>query len=106
MMESILNDLKTKGIECALVRKDGVLVYSTLTLDETTPDIIASFCATSDELVRRTNDRQREIEVSLGGIFFVMVPFNEFILCGAVKDREMKKDLRAAVELLKQEKIE
>jgi hypothetical protein len=106
MVENILNDLKTKGIECALVRKDGVLVYSTLTLDEATPDIIASLSAVSEELMMRTNDRQKEIEVSLGGIFFVMVPFKEFILCGAVKDREMKKDLRAAVDLLKQETIE
>ena len=105
-MEQTLNDLKSKGIECALVRKDGVLIYSTLTLDDATPGIIAALSGVSDEMLKRVSDRQKEVEIALGGLFFVIVPFGDFLLCGAVKDRELKKELRAAADILKEEKIE
>ena len=99
--ETILTGLKAKGIECALIRKDGLMIYSTLTLDETTPNIISALTSITDELMRQVSDKQKEIEVSIDSVYFVVLPINSYLLCGVVKERDAKKEMRAVAEQLK-----
>ncbi|MBI5051172.1 hypothetical protein HZC08_00265, partial [Candidatus Micrarchaeota archaeon] len=46
--DNLLNELKSKGLETAIIRKDGYLVRSTMTMDEVTPGIISSLVNVSD----------------------------------------------------------
>lgn len=101
-VENLLNDLKGKGVETALIRKDGILIHSTITLDETAPTIISSLANITDELMKQNSDSQKEIEITMDNIYFVVIPVKEFLLCSPVTDRELKKDLRALAEQLKE----
>lgn len=95
-MEQVLESLKAKGIESALIRQDGLMVHSTLTVDEATPGIIASLANITDELMKQGSDQQKEVEITVDTMYFVAIPVRTFLLCGIVKDRELKKDLREA----------
>jgi len=100
-VEDLLNSLKGKGVETALIRKDGVLIHSTITLDETAPTIISSLANITDELMKQSSDSQKEIEITLDNIYFFMIPIKEYILCSPVADRELKKEVRGLAEKLK-----
>jgi hypothetical protein len=101
VMETILSELKAKNVECALIRKDGLLVHTTITLEEGTPNLIASLSNIAEELMREVSDRDKEMEITFDGIFMVLLPVKTYLLCGIVKQRESKQDLRAAAEKLK-----
>ena len=77
------------------------MIYSTLTLDETTPNIISALTSITDELMRQVSDKQKEIEVSIDSVYFVVLPINSYLLCGVVKERDAKKEMRAVAEQLK-----
>lgn len=100
-VENLLDGIKGKGIETALIRKDGILLHSTITLDETAPAIISSLANITDELMKQASDSQKEIEITIDGIYFVIIPIKEFLLCSPVGDRELKKELRTLAEQLK-----
>lgn len=90
-LETILNEMKDKGIGGAIVRMDGVLVQSTIALSDTGSNLISSITNISDAILKRMEDSQKDIEVNFGGLILVMVPVNQHIFCGLVKDREEKK---------------
>jgi hypothetical protein len=100
-IESMLNASKSKGIETSLIRKDGILIHSTVTLDETLPNIVSSIANITDELMKQSKDNQKEIEVTIDNVYFVIIPVKEYLLCSPVTDRELKKELRALAEQVK-----
>jgi len=100
-VENALNELKSKGIECAIIRKDGILIYSTLNLDESAPNVIASMANVTNELMRKNSDVQKEIEVSIDGVYFVVIPIKDYFLCSVVKERDAKKIVRDIVAKIK-----
>ncbi len=97
-IENLMNSMKSKSVESALIRKDGILIHSTLTLDETVPNIVASLANVTDELMKQAGDSQREIEITLDNIYFVIIPIKEYVLCSPVNERELKKELRDLAE--------
>jgi len=90
-LEALLNEMKEKGIGGAIVRIDGVPVQSTIALSDVGGGLISAVSNISDALMKRANDQQKEIEVSFEELILVMVPINNHIFCGLVKDREGKK---------------
>ena len=86
----ILNEMKEKGIGGAVVSIDGTVVESTIALDEVSAGLLSSITNISDAIMRREGDKQKEIEVSFGDAFLVMVPLDDHIFCGIIKSREEK----------------
>lgn len=90
-LEAILNEMKGKGIGGAIVGSDGVVIHSTIALNEATSGLIASVANVSDALMAKMGDQDKEIEISFGGLLVVMVPINKYLFCGMIKEREEKK---------------
>lgn len=91
-IEKILNDMKEHGIGGALVRVDGVPVYSTIALNDISAGLLASVSNVSDALMKKMDDEQKDIEVAFGaGLILIMVPMKNHIFCGMIKDRDEKK---------------
>ncbi len=100
-LEKILIDLKEEGIVGAVIRNDGLLLSSTLSLSKSGASAVSSFSNVCDALLKTLSNTSREIEVSVGGMYFVIVPVGNYLMCGMLKDREQKKLLRAVSEKLK-----
>lgn len=90
-LEALLNEMKGKGIGGAVVRVDGVPVQSTIALNEASGALFATVANVSDALMKKMDDRQKELEISFDNLILVMVPINNHIFCGLVKDNEGKK---------------
>ncbi|MDD5171476.1 MAG: hypothetical protein PHF60_00375 [Candidatus ainarchaeum sp.] len=90
-LEAILNEMKEKGIGGAIVSSDGVVIHSTIALNEPASSVIASVSNISDALMKKMGDQHKEIEISFGGLIVVLVPIKSHVFCGMVKDREEKK---------------
>jgi hypothetical protein len=52
---------------------------------------MSSVANISDAMMKKMNDKQKEVEVSFGGLILVMIPLKNHVFCGLVKDREEKK---------------
>lgn len=89
--ETILNEMKEKGIGGAVVKVDGTIVHSTIALNELNAGLMSSVSNISDALMKKAKDKQEEIEISFGDLILVMVPVNNHIFCGMIKKREEKK---------------
>jgi predicted regulator of Ras-like GTPase activity (Roadblock/LC7/MglB family) len=90
-LEALLNEMKGKGYGAAVVQVDGVVVYSTIALNELSSSLLSSVANVSDALMKRMDDSQREIEISFGDMILVMVPMKSHVFCGMVKSRDEKK---------------
>ncbi len=82
--------MKDRGIGGALVRVDGVPVHSTMALNELSTGLMASVANVSDALMKKTDDRQRQLELAFENSVLVMVPLGNYIFCGMVKTKEEK----------------
>ena len=89
-LESLLNELKEKGIGGAVVRLDGVPVASTIGMRDVDIGLFASVSNVADALMKGEGDKQSEIEISFGGLIVVIVPIKDHIFCGMIKDRSEK----------------
>lgn len=90
-LEALLNELKGKGIGGAIVRVDGVPVTSTMAINEISAGLISSVANISDAMMKKNDDRQKELEITFDDQTLVMVPVNNHIFCGMVKEKEDKK---------------
>lgn len=90
-LETLLNEMKEKGIGGAIVQVDGVVIQSTIAINDVSSGLLSSVANVSDAMMKKMNDTQKEIEVSFGGLILVMVPLKNYIFCGMVKDREQNK---------------
>ena len=90
-IEILLNDMKAKGVGGAVVRVDGVPVYSTIALNEISVGLLASAVNVSDALMKKMEDKQKEMEIAFDNIILVLIPIGNHIFCGMIKDREEKK---------------
>ena len=93
-LSSILEDMKSQGVNGAIVRSDGVLVHSTIAIPDSGAQMLASLANTSDALMKRINDRQREVELTFDNLILVIIPIKDHLFAGAVKSREQKKIVR------------
>jgi predicted regulator of Ras-like GTPase activity (Roadblock/LC7/MglB family) len=90
-IEDLLNEMKGKGIGGALVRVDGVPVHSTLALNELSTGLIASIADVSDALMKKMDDRQKQMELAFENSVLVIVPMGNYVFCGMVKTKEEKR---------------
>ena len=90
-LETLLNEMKEKGIGGAVVQVDGVVVQSTIAINDVSSSLLSSVANVADAMMKKMDDTQKEVEISFGGLILVMVPIKNHIFCGLVKDREEKK---------------
>ena len=90
-IESILNEMKGKGIGGALLRADGVPVHSTLALNELSTGLIASVANVSDAIMKKMDERQKQIELAFENSVLVIVPMGNYVFCGMVKTKDEKR---------------
>lgn len=89
------------GIGGAIVRVDGVTLHSTIALNELSASMLAAVANTSDAIMKKMDDQQKEIEISMDGLILVMVPLKNHVFCGMVQDREAKKTVSEYAEKAK-----
>jgi len=90
-VETILNEMKEQGIGGAVVQADGVPMASTIALKESDAGLFASVANVAEAIMQRDGDTPQEMELSFGGLLLVLVPIDNHIFCGLIKDREQKK---------------
>lgn len=100
-IETLVNEMKQKGIESGIVRKDGILAYGTVIAGDATAQNVASVSNTTESILSKVKDSSKEIEIALDNSFYVIIPLKEYLLCASVKDREEKKILREYAEKLR-----
>ncbi|MBS3067715.1 hypothetical protein J4450_03365 [Candidatus Micrarchaeota archaeon] len=101
-VDDLLAEMRNNGITGAVVRNDGILISSTISLSESGASTFASLSNVCDALLKTLKDTQREIEISAGGLFLVLLPVGSYLLCGVVKSRDQKKMLKEYADKLKQ----
>ena len=100
-LEALLNQMKDEGIGGAVVRVDGVQVASTIALNDVSSGLLALVSNSSDALMKKMGDQQKELEISFGDQILVMVPIDDHVFCGLVKSREEKKTVLAYAQKAK-----
>lgn len=100
-LEEILSEMKEKGIGGAVVREDGTIVHSTIVLNELSAGILSSISNLSDAIMKKSGDRQKEVEIAFEGLILIMVPAKKHVFCGMIKSRENKADVLGYAEKAK-----
>jgi hypothetical protein len=95
-IEEILNQMKQNGITGAVIRKDGVVMNSTVALSA--PAIISSLANISDAILQKEHEHQKELEIAFNNLILVVVPVKNCYFCGMVKERAQKKLVRDYAE--------
>jgi hypothetical protein len=90
-IEALLNEMTGKGVGGALLRVDGVPVYSTMAFNELGTGLIASVANVADALMKKMDDRQKQLELAFESSVLVLVPLGNYIFCGMVKTKEEKR---------------
>lgn len=89
-LESLLNEMKEQGFSGAVVRKDGVPIYSTLALNDVSANLMASVANVSDALLKRVDDAPENMELVFKNLIVVIVPVKNSLFCAVVNDRKHK----------------
>jgi uncharacterized membrane protein len=90
-LEGLLNEMKERGIGGAIIQVDGIVVQSTIALNEVNSGLMTAVANVSDAMMKKMEDKQKEVEVSFGGLILVMVPVKNTMFCALIKEREEKK---------------
>ena len=101
-IEKIMNDMKNNGIASALIRQDGIMIHSTFALEDASAGIMANAASVGDAILKLLKDKQKEMEVAMGGLYLITLPVKTYFLCGVLKQREQKTELKQYAEKLKQ----
>ena len=97
----VLDEMKSAGINGAIVRKDGLLIHSTFAINDTGAGLLASVQNVSDAILNIAKDKASETEIAFGTLILVIVPINDYLFCGAIKDREQKSIVRKYAQMVK-----
>lgn len=92
-IEDLLNQMKTEGIGGGLIRKDGVVVKSTVALPDVAPGLIARCSNISDALLQKTKNSTKEVEIAFANGTIVSVPMKNYIFYGIGKSKEEKRKI-------------
>ncbi len=99
--KAIIEEMKGKGIEVAVVSRAGGLLYSTFAMDEPAPNVSLYLANNAQLLMEQIGDDAKEIEISLEDKLLVIFPAAAHVILGLVKDMEGKKILRDYADTLK-----
>ncbi len=92
--EALLNEMKGIGIGGAVLTSEGTVVASTLALNDISVSNLTSFANVCDALLRKAEDRQREIEVNFANSRLMIIPIGERYFCALVNSIEDKPKVR------------
>lgn len=93
-IQSLMSEMRDVGILGACIRSDGVVLASTIAIDDAGSNLLSSISNITDTLMKEGGDNQRELEITIDNLFLVIIPIKNHLLCGMLKDREEKKTLR------------
>ncbi|MBU0586814.1 hypothetical protein KJ780_04835 [Candidatus Micrarchaeota archaeon] len=99
--KGLVEEMKGKGIETALLKSDGGLVYSNFAMDDPAPFISRYLANNAHFLMDELGDDTKEIELSLENRILMIVPLNGYLLLALVKNKEEKKVFRDYIETIK-----
>ena len=97
----LLDEMNSKGITGAIVRKDGIIVHSTFSVSDSAASMLATVSNTSDAILKRIKDKPQETEIAFGNLIILVIPIKEYLFCGAMKSREQKQPVRQFAERAK-----
>lgn len=92
-IEEILNEMKNEGIGGALIRKDGVVVHSSIALSDIAPGMLARCSNISESMLGTFKNTQKEVEIAFTGGTVVLVPMKTFVFCGIAKSKDEKRKI-------------
>jgi hypothetical protein len=101
-IEQTMAEMKSGGMSSALLRADGIIIHSTFSLEEAGANTIANALNVNDAIMKQLLDKQKEVEITIDGLYFLAVPMKSFILCSVLKDRELKQKVREYSEKIRQ----
>ncbi len=90
-IETVLNEMKEKGIPGAVIRTDGVTLHSTLALNENTATILAALSELTNSVMKKMGDSQKNSEITFDNSILIVVPQKNYVFCGLIKNRDDKK---------------
>lgn len=90
-IEELLNEMKAEGIGGALIRKDGVIIYSTVALADVAPGLIARCSNIADAIMGKMKNMEKEAEISFTDGTIVVVPMKNLLFYGVAKSKEEKR---------------
>ncbi len=100
--KELMEELKGKGVEIALIKRDEGLVYSTFAMEDPAPYIAQYLANNAQLLMSQLEDEVREIELSFEGRIAMVFPTDTHVLLGVLKSKEDKKVLREYVARIKE----
>lgn len=99
--QEILDDMKKEGINGAIIRKDGILIYSTFAITDTGALMLSNVANIPDALLQRIEDQAKETEIAYGALIMLIIPVHDYYYVGAIKSREQKAAVRKFAERAK-----
>ncbi len=99
--KKIVDEMKVKGIETALVKREGGLVYSTFGMEDPAPYVSNYLANNAQLLMAELEDEATEIEIKAGEKFLILIPMDKYVLMGLVSNPEDRKTLHGYVESIK-----
>ncbi len=84
----------------ALIRTDGVLIASTIAIDDVGSRFLSSVVNIINALMKENEDNEKEIEIIVDNLYVTIIPLHNHFLCGILKEREEKKIIREYAERL------
>lgn len=100
-LKGTIDEMKGKGIETALVKREGGVVYSTFAMEDPAPFISQYLMNNAHFLMAELGDEAEEVEISQEGKMLIVVPLKQYILLAIVKSNEDKKSFREYAKSIK-----
>lgn len=100
-VKQIVDEMKSKGIESAVINADGGLLYSTFAMEDPAPYITRYLMNNAQLLMTELKDEVKEIEIAFEDKFLVLVPLKSYIFVGLMKTQEDKKIFHDYIESIK-----
>lgn len=101
--EEAMAQLKAKGIEVALLRKDGTLINSTINMNENSATLLSSIVKNSEALAKRMKDNMSQMQLGIGDSLALIYPIQDMIFFALTKNNEDKKIIAEYAEKIRQE---
>lgn len=97
----MVDEIKNRGIETALIKRDGTIIYSTFEMKDPAPNIIQYLANNAHFLMKELEDEAKEIEITFENRSIILVPLELCIFVGIIKNDEDKKIFRDYIESVK-----
>ncbi|MEW6528604.1 MAG: hypothetical protein AB1391_01810 [Candidatus Micrarchaeota archaeon] len=97
--KEIIDKMKERGIETALVKYDGGLVYSTFAMEDPAHYVAQYLASNAQLLMSQFNDRVKEIKIEFKEKSLIFILLEDYLLVSQIKNDEDKKILYDYINL-------